>query len=91
MDQTDGTWVIESNLPPLMVLSVQSTETLEITVTKTLVSCINTLMASFEDITSSTPRVSNFLSLLYFFIRNTHVKNTHFTSYRAYCSEIRLA
>ena len=66
MDQTDGTWVIESNLPPLMVLSVQSTETLEITVTKTLVSCINTLMASFEDITSSTPRVSNFLSLFHF-------------------------
>jgi hypothetical protein len=57
MDQTDGTWCIESNLPPLMVLSIRSTETLEITVTKTLVTCVNTLMTSYEDITSSTRRV----------------------------------
>ena len=68
MDQTDGTWCIESNLPPLMVLSVQSTETLEITVTKTLISCVNTLMTSYEDITSSTRRVRNQLQLDFLFI-----------------------
>ena len=58
LDMTDG--CIVSNMPPLMVLSVSSTESLEITVTKTLVNCITTLHENLSDIyTSLTPRVSD--------------------------------
>ena len=40
-------------MPPLMVLSLTSTENLEITVTKTLLNVLNTLVASFSEITAS--------------------------------------
>ena len=51
-DVTDG-FVTPELMPPLMVLSLQSTETLEISVTKTLINVLSTLVSSFHEISSS--------------------------------------
>ena len=52
MDETDG-FIVPEQMPPLMVLSLQSTEILEITVSKTLIQVLQTLASSFSDITNT--------------------------------------
>ena len=43
-------------MPPLMVLSLQSTEIMEITVTKSLLGVLNTLASAFSEVSTSTKK-----------------------------------
>ncbi len=44
---------IPQNLPPLMIISLQSREPLEITVTKSFVNVLNNVYSAFSDLSSS--------------------------------------
>ena len=48
-DDVDG-FVVPENLPPLMSLSLQSRDVLELTVTKSFIGVLNTLSQSFTEI-----------------------------------------
>ena len=54
-DDTDG-FVVPENLPPLMSLSLQSRDVLELTVTKSFIGVINTLTQSFTEINDQTKK-----------------------------------
>jgi len=59
-DETDG-FVVPENLPPLMSLSLQSRDVLELTVTKTLLGVLNTLSQSFTEISDQVSLFNAFL------------------------------
>jgi vacuolar protein sorting-associated protein 13A/C len=54
-DDVDG-FLCPENLPPLMVLSLQSREVLEVTLTKTFLGVVSTLAQSFQEVNSVTKR-----------------------------------
>ncbi len=54
-DDVDG-FVSPELMPPLMVLSLQSTQVMEITVTKSLLGVLNTLATSFSEASTSTKK-----------------------------------
>ena len=54
-DDTDG-FVSTELLPPLMLISIQSKEILEMTVTKSCLAVLNTLSESFGSVTSTTKK-----------------------------------
>ena len=54
-DETDA-FITPESMPPVMLLSLTSTESLEITVTKTLVNVLQNLASSFEESMSASRR-----------------------------------
>ena len=86
LDETDG-FVVPEQMPPLMVLSLQSTEVLEITVTKTFLQVVETLQSSFSEITTENKQDMN----APFVVKNdlgknitVHLESKEFRYYRVF-------